>query len=88
MRKYTISPDGFDPFGIKHRLSFVRGFILESHVTLLRQKHTREVDLLPVDPRDYPEVAPIGLTFSNFNFMGGGFMTVIVSAMSYPIRNA
>lgn len=34
------------------------------------------------------ELATIGLTFSNLNLIGEGFMIVIVSAMSYPIRNA
>lgn len=28
------------------------------------------------------------LTFSNFNLTGDGFRAVIVSAMSFPIRNA
>jgi len=88
LRNHTISPDGFDAFGIKCRLSFIRGFIFESNVTLLSQQNAWEVDLLFVGPQGNLELVPIGLTFSNFNLMGEGFMTVIVSAMSYPIRNA
>lgn len=88
LRKYTISPDGFYALSIKCWLGFVWGFIFESNITLLCQENTWKVDLLSVGPRGYFELAPNGLTFSNLSLMGEGFMTVIVSAMSYPIRNA
>jgi len=88
LRNYAISPDSFDAFGVKCRLGFIWGFILEPNVTLLSQQNAWEVDLLSVGPQGKLKLASIGLTFSNFNLMGEGFMTVIVSAMSYPIRNA
>ena len=88
LREYAIPPDGFDSFGVKRRLDFIWGFVLESHITLLSQKYTWQVNLLPMRPRGNLDLTPIGLTFSNFNFIGEGFITVIVSAMSYPIRNA
>ena len=50
LRKHAISPDGFDAFGVKGRLGFIRGFIFKSHIALLCQKNAWEINLLPVGP--------------------------------------
>lgn len=41
----TVTPNGFDPLGVKHRLLLVQALVHVAHVPLLGLQHARQVHL-------------------------------------------